>query len=93
MASQAKIGTHKTTIKTVDKYMVVTYHSTDIVKFNDQEIILNSGGWLSATTKSRMNQTANQFDLGYRVIQKDYEWFINFNGRRIKFYDNITLKR
>lgn len=87
------IRTHKTTIKTIGEYIVVTYHSTDVVKFNDQEIILNSGGWLSATTKSRMNQTANQFDLGYRVIQKDYEWFINFNGRRIKFYDNITLKR
>ncbi len=74
-------------------YTVVTYHSTDVVKFNEKKIILNNGGWRTNTTKNRINQTSNQFNLGYNVFQKDFEWFIEYNGKVIPFENNITLKR
>ena len=74
-------------------YTKVKYHYTDVVKFNFQEIILNSGGWHTLTTKTRMNQASNQFDLGYCVSQKDFEWFVDFKDEILDFYDNMKLDR
>ena len=56
----------------------VTYHGTRVVSVNDTTITLRTGGGRTATTKLRMNQASNQFGLGYRVFQKDYEWYVNF---------------
>lgn len=59
----------------------VRYHDTDVVSFTRGEthplITLRSGGWQTATTKARMNQASNQFDLGFQVYQKDFAWFVN----------------
>ena len=83
-----------TTISTREGTTFVTYHSTDVVSFNREEIILNTGGWFTATTKTRMNQASNQFDLGYRVFQDKGRWFVDFLGSCIKFNeDKITLQR
>lgn len=71
----------------------VSYHQTDVVKFNDEEIILNSGGWRTNTTKLRMNQTSNQFDLGYNVFQKDFGWYVSFKDQIIEFADGMVIKR
>ena len=72
----------------------VRYHSTDVVRFNTAEIILNTGGWFTNTTKTRMNQASNQFNLGYRVWQKDFIWYVSYGGKDYEFDgDAITLKR
>lgn len=88
-----QIGRVATTVKYTGGYTVVTYHWTDIVKFNENEIILDSNGWLTQTTKRRMNQTSWQFDLGFSVYQKNNEWYVNYKGDTLDFYDGITLKR
>ncbi len=68
MAQQHKVGAHKTRIYTDDTgYTCVLYHSTNVVKYNNDYIILNTGGYYSNTTKLRMNQASNQCGLGYRV--------------------------
>ena len=54
----------------------ITYHSTVIVEFDADCIILRTGGWKTVTTKRKMNQAANQFGLGYRVFQQDGNWFV-----------------
>ncbi len=73
---------------------VVTYHGTDVVSFNEKEIILKTGGWKSVTTKLRMNQASNQYDLGYMVSQKDFSWFVTYKGKKILFdSDEIILNR
>lgn len=82
-----------TNIRTADKETIVRYHSTDVVQFTDKEIILNSGGWKTVTTKARMNQTSNQFDLGFVVYQQKGDWFVDFKGKTINFEDNMVLKR
>jgi hypothetical protein len=48
----------------------VWYHSTCVVEFDKDVIKLCTGGWRTATTKTRMNQASNQFGLGYSVYQK-----------------------
>ena len=87
------IGTHKTTVATDDGFTRVTYHQTSVVKFNYNEIILNSGGWETVTTKARMNQTSNQFGLDYTVYQKDFEWFVNYNGKDYNYFDGMRIDR
>lgn len=74
-----RVGTHQTVIATFDGFTQVVYHSTPVVKFSASTIVLDSGGWQSATSKTRMNQAANQFGLGYNVFQKDWDWFVELD--------------
>lgn len=85
MSQQNKIGTHKTSIFAEDGLMRVVYHETAVVSFNDSKIILNTGGWQTNTTKTRMNQTSNQFALGFQVYQKNFDWFVSYKNQTIKF--------
>ena len=93
MAQTEKIGTHATAIYENNGYIVVRYHATQVVKFNDHEIVLNSDGWQTHTTKNRMNQASNQFNLGFIVRQKDYNWHVYWDGQWRPFFDGIVLKR
>ena len=98
MSQTQTLGKHKTTITKElgignEDYMVVRYWNTDIVKFNNERIILNTGGWSTATTKRRMNQTSEQFNLGYQVYQKNYNWFVEYQGKTIPFImQRLTLR-
>ena len=75
------------------QHTIVKYHQTNVVKFNHNEIILNSNGWHTYTTKVRMNQTSNQYNLGYQVFQKDYEWFVKYHGYTLEFDDGLYMTR
>ena len=89
MAQQSKIGTHATTISRTDGKTVVTYHSTPVVTVDaDGTVTLNSGGWRSHTTKTRMNQAARSLDLGYHVFQRDFQWFVRRAGCGPVRYDD-----
>lgn len=98
MSQQNTIGRTATTVYTENGTTKVRYHSTVVVEFTPETIILNSGGWHTATTKTRMNQAANQFGLNYRVFQKDFDWFVELtepNGDTvdIEFQDGLELPR
>ena len=75
------IGTHKTSIRTASNLTSVRYWETDVVKFDNDKIILNNGGWYTSTTKKRMNQVSEQFNLGFYVYQRNYNWFVDYNGK------------
>ena len=83
---------HATTIFTDDNITYVVYHKTAVVKFNDDIITLNSGGWETKTTKDRMNQTAVEHYLPYRVYQKYYEWYVIVEDKIYPFIDGFTMK-
>lgn len=68
-----------TTIRTEDDWTIIRYHNTDIVKFNNAYIVLDTGGWFTVTTKSRMNQIAREFQLDFSVYSEDGGWVCNFN--------------
>jgi hypothetical protein len=93
MSQQTKIGKRATSIYTEDSYTRVRYHSTEVVKFNEKEIILNSGGWWTNTTKTRINQAAATFALGISVFQKDFEWFVRTNNGVVMFVDGMVISR
>ena len=72
----------------------VILYSTKIVEWNHNRdsIILNNGGWMTVTTKRRMNQVAEQFDLGFTVYQKDFEWYVVLNGQTLPFENGMELR-
>lgn len=83
-----------TTVRTEGKTTHVRYHATDVVSFNDEEITLRAGGHLTYTTKLRMNQTATQYNLGFRVFQKNKEWFVDIDGdgNVAPFTEGMTIR-
>ena len=60
---------------------VVTLYNTDIVTFDKDNIILNTGGWSTATTKARMNFISEEYRLGYRVSAKNWDWQVTYNDK------------
>lgn len=76
MSRNDTVGTHRTTVYTQDGTTYVRYHDTDVVAFDKDRIVLNTGGYNSRTTKLRMNQAARQFGLGFIVTQKQHKWYV-----------------
>ena len=78
MAQTRRISKNNTKIRTAEGVTTIRLHSTDIVSMRTEgrrvTVTLNSGGWHTSTTKTRMNQVFNQFDLPLRVFQRDFEW-------------------
>ena len=93
MAQTQTVGTHKTKVLNIEGFTNIVYHSTPVVQFDSDKIILNSGGWETATTKSRMNQASNEYNLGFDVYQVDFTWYVDYQGETIPFKDGITLNR
>lgn len=72
--------------------LVVSYHGTPVVTVANGQVTLRNGGWFTATTKTRMNQAANQYGLGFGVYQKKGVWYIALhNGETLEFRDGITF--
>lgn len=71
----------------------VVFHTTPVVQFDSNRILLDSGGWKSATTKKRMNQASREHQLGFLVKQADDDWVVSFQGDVIPFTDGMELKR
>jgi hypothetical protein len=93
MSQQHRVGTHKTNIVILQGMTSVVYHSTAVVQFNNDKIVLNSGGWETRTTKTRMNQASSQYNLGFEVYQVNYTWYVDYNGETIPFADGMKLNR
>ena len=85
MANYNKIGKRATKVIHEGNQTVIQYHRTPVVTFNDNFITLNTGGWFTVTTKARMNQASNQFNLGYHVYQENFKWFVDFRGSILPF--------
>lgn len=69
----------------------VYYHNTCIVEFSNNHVLLNTGGWNTVTTKRRMNQVSEWFNLGFTVYQKNFIWYVQINDRTIEFDDTTCL--
>jgi hypothetical protein len=90
-----QIGSHKTSVFTdsADGFTKVIYWNTAVVSFNNSRIKLDSGGYETLTTKTRMNQASRQFNLDFRVFQKDFDWFVEYRGKVFNFSDGMILER
>jgi hypothetical protein len=74
-----------------DDYAVVL-HGTDVVTYHkDGSVTLDSGGWLTVTTKDRMN---GYLGTRARVWSERGKWFVGrWDGTRARtrFFDGITI--
>lgn len=69
-----------------DNNLAIRLHQTDVVTFTpNNDMILDSGGWMTATTKDRINNAINE--AGKRINQKRGNWFID----GLKFQDGLTI--
>lgn len=58
----------------------VQYHNTIVIKWDENSITLDSGGWKTKTTKERINQASDTHELGIGVFQRKFEWFVIFRN-------------
>lgn len=96
MGQTHTVGKHATTVSTGDDGKTrVTYHATDVVVFDADTIVLDTGGWFTVTTKLRMNQASSQLGLGYRVYQRDGLWYVDYHGITHNFghSERVELER
>lgn len=95
MPQTSKCRGVSTAVYNDDKELIVIYRGTKLVHQNKHSgtIILRTGGWKTFTTKTRMNQAANEFNLGYTVYQLDKDWYISYKNTTYPFInDTIQLK-
>lgn len=70
----------------------VYLHGNLIARIGETWIELFDGGWQSVTTKSRLNAILSAFGLpGEGVFQKNFQWFVNFQGAPIPFFSGMRL--
>lgn len=94
MRRHNQVGKHKTSVMVTNGMGTVVYHRTPVVHWDAQKIVLDTGGWFTNTTKSRMNQASNQFGLGYTVWQKDRAWYVRYKDMVHSFSgDTLELTR
>ena len=93
MTQQKRVGSHKTTVKNKDGQVIVSYWNTDVFKYDNNTNILslNTDGWFTNTTKTRMNQALNEFMGKGRVYQENNNWFLEINGYEFEF-DGFSLE-
>ena len=93
MTQLTQIGTHATVVLQVEDHTSIIYRGTKVVRFNNNEIVLNTDGWQTSTTKRRMNQASGQFGLGYHVYQDKGIWYVDYKDKTLEFSDNMILCR
>ena len=71
----------------------IVLHRTAIAVYdhNTQALKLNTGGWHSVTTKSRLNAILSELITGARVYQKAFDWYLSYNNQTVDFWDNMIL--
>ena len=73
----------------------VVLHRTAIATYdhNTQALKLNTGGWATVTTKSRLNAILSELITGARVFQRDFNWFLSYNNQTHDFMDGMILSQ
>ena len=71
----------------------VYLHNHQIATFdhNLKAVKLSSCGWTTNTTKSRLNAILDEVKWGCKVFQKNFEWFVSYNGQTKDFFDGMIL--
>ena len=71
----------------------VVLHRTAIATYDhkNEALKLNSGGYTTNTTKSRLNAILQELIAGASVYQKNWNWFLNYNNQTHDFNDGMIL--
>lgn len=79
------------TILNRDNTREVVLHSTVVVSIQPNQIVLNSGGYRTNTTKTAINRALTQLDNPNRVVQIKGEWYLTDGVNKVEFFDNISI--
>lgn len=75
----------------------ILYHEKHVVCFTREHVVLRNNGFMTMTTKVRMNQASSQFNLGYHVYQKTINgvkrWYVRYGGMDLDFTGGLVLNR
>ena len=66
-------------------------HNIATLDHNTNALKLSSCGYETVTTKSRLNAILEEVKYGCRVFQKQFEWFISYNGQTQSFWDGVII--
>ena len=71
----------------------IVLHRTAIAVYdhNLKAVKLNSGGYTTVTTKSRLNAILSELIAGARVFQKQFDWYLSYNNSTHDFNDGMIL--
>ena len=71
----------------------VVLHRTAIAVYDhkNEALKLNSGGYTTNTTKSRLNAILSEIFVGACVYQKNWDWFFNYNNQTHNFFDGMII--
>lgn len=91
-SGQKNLAKHTVLYKIDNHTYGVRYHHTIVVKIHDDDTwTLDSGGWMTVTTKSRINEYSPA-----RISQADFVWYLNGkefeDGCRVDANGAIVLK-
>ena len=59
-------------------------HSTNALK-------IDSCGYQTVTTKSRLNAILEEVKYGCSIFQKNFDWFVTYNDEVASFWDGMIL--
>ena len=84
---QRKIANNTYLVEIDAHAIAVRLHATNVVTYHrDGRIILNTGGWRTSTTKTRLNDYSPA-----RISQRKGEWFAHFNGEEHEFFNGMDV--
>ena len=66
-------------------------HNIATLDHNTNALKLSSCGYETVTTKSRLNAILEEVKYGCKVFQKQFEWFIRYQGQTESFWDGMIL--
>ena len=80
-------------IQREDGVTEVLLHGNKIAELGDFFVTLYDGGYRSKTTKSRLNAILRANGKGDEsVFQRNYQWFISYDGKTEPFISGVTLQ-
>ena len=92
LRNQTNFTSGNTAIFTTGNESRVYLHSNLIATVyrdgNVVEVTFFDGGWQSNTTKSRLNAICNEFLVGARVFQKNFNWFLQQSRGIVRDFDS-----
>ena len=66
-------------------------HNIATLDHTTNALRLSSCGYETVTTKSRLNAILEEVKYGCKVFQKQFEWFISYQGQTESFWNGMIL--
>ena len=66
-------------------------HQIATVDHNLKAVKLDSCGYETNTTKSRLNALLSEVKKGCKVFQKNFDWFVSYQDETTSFIDGMIL--